>query len=114
MRTPVWCRHRARELGPAVSELIAELLTDGVLHRLRAAQGVLRLADRYSPERLDAACARAIAVGDPGYRTVKGILAAGTEHDGTPPRVVVHAPAHLHGAANLFSHLSDTEQEAAG
>jgi hypothetical protein len=46
---------------------------------------VLRLADRYSPERLDAACARAIAVGDPGYRTVKGILAAGTEHGDDPP-----------------------------
>jgi transposase len=114
MRTPVWCRHRARELGPAVSELITELLADPVLHRLRAAQGVLRLAERYSPRRLDAACARAIAVGDPGYRTVKGILVAGTEHEGSPPLAVVHAPAHLHGAVNLFSHLSDTDQEAAG
>lgn len=114
MRTPAWCRHRARELGPAVTELVAGLLADGVLHQLRAAQGVLRLADRYPVARLDAACARAIAVGDPGYRTVKGILVAGTEHDATPQPAVVDTPAHLHGAATLFSHLSEPGQEVAG
>ena len=42
------------------------------------AQGVLRLADTArGPERLEAACRRAIEIGDPEYRTVKGILAAG-------------------------------------
>lgn len=112
MRTPAWCRHRAAELGPAVVELVGLLLADGVLHRLRAAQGVLRLADRYSAARLDAACARAITVGDPAYRTVKGILVAGTEHDDAPPPVVIDAPAHLHGPS-LFDGLSE-DQEAAG
>jgi len=67
-RTPTWCRHRAGELGPAVTELVEVLLTEPVLHRLRAAQGVLRLAERYPLARLDAACARAIKVGDPSYR----------------------------------------------
>jgi len=36
-------------------------------------------AGQDTPERLDAACAKAIAVGDPSYRTIKGILLAGTE-----------------------------------
>ena len=59
------------------------------LHRLRAAQGVLASAPtNTATPRLEAACARAIAVGDPTYRTIKGILAAGTEHgdDLTGPR----------------------------
>jgi len=32
-------------------------------------QGVPRLAERHRLERLDAACATAVAVGDPTYRT---------------------------------------------
>lgn len=117
MRTPAWCRRRAHELGPAVAALVEGLLTEPVLHRLRAAQGVLRLAERYAPARLEAACARAIAVGDPGYRTVKGILAAGTEAEGTPAPRVPQAPAHLHGQATLFDglwtgELADSTEEA--
>jgi hypothetical protein len=76
MRNPTWCRRRAAELGTSVASVVASLLEVNALHRLRSAQGVVGLADKYG-ERLDAACARAIAVGDPSYRTVKGILAAG-------------------------------------
>ena len=102
MRTPVWCRRRAAELGPSVLAVVEALFEINALHRLRSAQGVVRLADRYTPERLDAACARALVVGDPSYRTVKGILAAGTEHEGTPEPSSPTAPAHLHGPARLF------------
>jgi hypothetical protein len=45
---------------------------------------VIGLADKHDPARLEAACAKAIAAGDPSYRTVKGILAAGTERDQLP------------------------------
>lgn len=112
MRTPVWCRRRAAELGPAVSELVNALLENQALHHLRAAQGVVGLADKHSAERVDAACRRAINVGDPGYRTVKGILAAGTEADGEVEPTAPSAPAHLHGRTSLFEHLG--EGEAAG
>jgi hypothetical protein len=103
MRTPTWCRKRAAELGGSVAEVIASLLEVNALHRLRSAQGVVRLVDRYSAERLNAACARAIAVGDPSYRTVKGILAAGTESEpGDEADDTADAPAHLHGPEALF------------
>jgi len=82
------------------------------LHRLRSAQGIIGLADRHGVDRLDAACARAIEVGDPSYRTVKGILVAGTEQAGRPAVVAPTAPAHLHGQAALFAAI-DTG-EAAG
>ena len=37
-----------------------QLLGDRVVDRLRAAQGVIRLGDRYGAGHLDAACARAL------------------------------------------------------
>ena len=96
-RTPVWCRKRAAEVGPCCAAVVAELLELNVLHRLRSAQGILGLADRYSPERLEAACARAAEVGDPSYRTVKGLLLAGTEAKPAPEPTGAGTPALLHG-----------------
>jgi transposase len=104
MRTPTWCRRRAAEIGPAATGVIDELLAENALFRLRAAQGVLGLADKHDPGRLEAACAKAIAAGDPSYRTVKGILAAGTETTQIPrPTGDAGAPAHLHGPQRLFA-----------
>ena len=84
MRTPAWCRRQAAAVGPSCEYLIGELLADNALYRLRAAQGVIGLADKHDPSRLEAACAKAIAAGDPSYRTVRGILAAGAERDQLP------------------------------
>ncbi len=84
MRTPAWCRRQATGIGPACMQVIGELLTDNALYRLRSAQGIIGLADKHDPSRLEAACAKAIAAGDPSYRTVKGILAAGAERDQLP------------------------------
>lgn len=106
MRTPVWCRKRSAELGPAVAELIGELLGVQALHRLRAAQGVIALAERYDPERLDAACAGALYAGDPSLRTVRGILRNGREALVlAEPAALPEAPAHLHGCDTLFAYL---------
>jgi hypothetical protein len=85
-------------VGPACATLVGELLSVNALFRLRQAQGVLRLGQRHGDARLEAACARALEAGDPSYRTVKGILAAGTEHDGIqPPLPGLAVPAWLRG-----------------
>ena len=102
-RTPTWCRRRAAEHGPNVTAVVDELLAVNVLHRLRAVQGILGLADKHTATRLDAACRRAITVGDPSYRTNRGILTAGTENVDQPAPVTPSAPAHLHGTAQLFN-----------
>ncbi len=104
MRTPTWCRTRAAEIGPATEQVIAGLLEVNALFRLRAAQGVLGLAGKHGPARLEAACAAAVAAGDPSYRTVKGILAIGAET--APPRPASGdggAAAHLRGPSQLFA-----------
>lgn len=106
MRTPTWCRAKAREIGPAATEVITGLLEVNALFRLRAAQGVIGLADKHSAERVEKACARAIEVGDPSYRTIKGILAAGTETDPAPASTGDGgAAAHLHGPSQLFGNV---------
>lgn len=104
MKTPTWCRDRAVEIGPACAKVINELLEINVLFRLRSAQGVLGLADKHGPQRLEAACAKAITAGDPSYRTIKGILATGAETDPPrPPTGDAGAAAHLHGPDALFA-----------
>ena len=106
MRTPTWCRNRAAEIGPATVAVIAELLAQNALFRLRAAQGVLGLADRHSAQRLELAAAKAITVGDPSYRTIQGILAAGAEADPAPPSTGDGgAAAFLHGPSRLFGNV---------
>src|SRR5580658_5177573 len=102
MRTPVWCRKQAAQIGPACQQVIAGLLTDNALYRLRSAQGVIGLGDKHHPGRLEAACAKAIDAGDPSYRTIKGILAAGTERDQLPAASGDGgAAAFLHGPASF-------------
>jgi transposase len=41
--------------------------------------GVMRLGEKYSPERLEAACARAVALGAYSYKNVKNILEKGLD-----------------------------------
>jgi hypothetical protein len=104
MRTPAWCRERADGVGPACTAVVEVLFEVNALYRLRSAQGVLRLADTYGAERLEAACRKAIDAGDPSYRTIKGILAAGLERDPAPEGSGDGgAAAFLRGPAQLFA-----------
>ncbi len=107
MRTPQWCIKQAGDLGEDVKSLVEGLLELHALYRLRQAQGVVRLAEKYGNVRLNAACRRASEIGDPEYRTVKGILVAGTENDGREEQLAPDAPAHLHGPVRLFENIDD-------
>jgi len=74
-----WCLERAAGIGAACRDLIAHLLADRIVERLRAAQGVIALVKGHGAERVEAACARALAHDSPFYRTVKTILASGVD-----------------------------------
>jgi hypothetical protein len=89
----------AELVGPACEAVISEFMRDNAIHHLRSAQGVLGLRDKHGCERLETACARAIEVGDPSYRTIKGIPIAGTEHAEHEPAsgAAVAAGAFLRG-----------------
>jgi transposase len=97
---PAVCQERATAIGAATAALVAGRLTPYTLGRLREVRALLRLAESYPPERLEAACRLALDDGDGRYRTVRGILER--ELDRVPPQVeapVVAAPAYLRGPA---------------
>jgi transposase len=76
---PQYCLQEAARIGPACRTLIERLFADRVLDQLRSAQGVIRLAKKVGPVRLEAACKRALAFDAPRYRTVKTILDKGLD-----------------------------------
>lgn len=100
-----WCDARAAEVGPRCAELVGRLLADRIAERLRAAQALLGLAERYGAPRLEAACTRALLHDSPHYRTVKTILATGADQQ---PMVQPDTPAayarsrYTRTAAELF------------
>jgi hypothetical protein len=60
LRAPDRCIDQAQRLGPAVGQFITVLLRGTFpWARLRQAQKLLRLAERYGPDRINAACAQA-------------------------------------------------------
>jgi transposase len=77
----------------------------------RSCLGILRLAKQHGPARLDAACARAVAIGARSYRHVESILKPGLDRlplDPEPATTSARAPhANVRGPA--YYELPDTE-----
>ena len=74
VRDVAWCKRRAERIGPSTLAVIEALMEPYALHKLRSCQGIVHLADKHSPTVVETACARALEVGDPSYRTVKGLI----------------------------------------
>lgn len=70
----LYCLAKGREVGNATDEFITLILTPPSLTHRRKAQAVLRLAEKYGAERLEAACRRAIAFGNLEYKSLENIL----------------------------------------
>ena len=71
----------AGKTGPHTEKLIAHIL-EGRAHPqqgFRSCLGIMRLGKHYSPERLEAACARAICIKAHSYRSVESILKKGLD-----------------------------------
>jgi transposase len=71
----------AAQTGPKTADVVAAILA----HRThpetgrRACLGLMRLAERHGVSRLEAACARALVIGNPRYKTVETILKTGLD-----------------------------------
>lgn len=85
LRAPDRVVREAARLGPSIG-LFAEHLLDGDFPwaKLRQGQKLLRLAERYSTPRLDAACARALAVDLINVTRVEGMLKLAVEQEPLP------------------------------
>lgn len=104
VRNPDWCREQAGLLGDNAGALVDGLLTSAAIHRLRQAQGVIRLAEIYPADRIDAACALALGA-DGQYITVRNLLRNGLET--SPPALVSEradtAGGFLHGVQAMVA-----------
>ena len=76
IQTPTYCRRLAADIGPSTLKVVETLLAERPLERLRAVQAILALHKSVGPDRLEAACARALHFGDVRYRRIKNILNA--------------------------------------
>jgi transposase len=68
------CIASAKEIGEATGQVITKILTSAGKIHLRKAQGILRLANSYSADRLELACLRASAYDNYTYNAISNIL----------------------------------------
>lgn len=77
--TRATCPAYAAAIGPATHQVVVDLLAARPLDRFRTAVRILHLAERFTPARLEAACALGLAHGDVQLGTLKRMLEAGLE-----------------------------------
>jgi len=85
--TPERIIHWVGKTGPAAAELAAQIIA-GRPHPeqgFRACRGLIRLGETYGADRLEAACARALALQSPLYKTVSQILEQNLDRQPLPP-----------------------------
>jgi transposase len=92
--TPSRLAHWAGTIGPETQRLVEAILADRPHPEMgyRSCLGILRLARRDGPVRLEAACARAVAGGARSYRHVDAILKNGLDRL-PPPALPITPPA---------------------
>jgi transposase len=71
----------AESIGPHVGQIATAIMGRRTHPETgyRACLGVIRLADRFGRDRVDAACARAVAIGSPSFKSVQAILKSGLD-----------------------------------
>jgi len=112
-RTPERCRHLAVRVGPATQQVVETLLTERPLDRLRAVQAILRLEETVGPQRLEAACGRALYFGDVRYRRIKQILNSALDQEPLPeaaPRLAQRSFAFARSGAEFFASVEGRER----
>ena len=104
-RAPDQLKREAAKLGPAVGEFAQRLLADPLpWAKLRQGHKLLRLAERYTGPRLDAACRRALDVDLIDVRRLERILVQALDEE-TSSQLPLPAPAgRFARAGSVFAH----------
>ena len=112
-RAPDGIKSKAGELGPAVAEF-ADHLFAGPLPWARIRQGhkLLRLGERYTAKRLDAACRRALDVDLIDVRRVERILVQALEQETTPELPTPLPEGRFARPGSVFAHSNQYRRTA--
>jgi transposase len=109
--TPSRLTDWAGRIGAQTRALVAAILADRPHPEqgYRSCLGLLRLGRRYGEARLEAACARALAVGARSYRHVDSILKHGLERLPPPDVAAASRPAPVHEHLRGPAYYQDPE-----
>lgn len=94
-----YCLAKAKEMGTSVDQFLTCILTPPSLTRRRKAQAVLRLAEIYGKERLEAACKRALQFDNLKLRSLKKILEDELDKLALPEE---GSPLPIHNTTGMF------------
>ena len=84
--TPQRVIHWAATSGPATAQVVETILASRPHPQqgFRSCLGIMRLGKSYSPERLEAACRRALTLGACSYKSIESILKKGLDRQPLP------------------------------
>jgi len=86
----------ARKTGPLCGKVVEHILQSKPHPEqgFRSCLGIIRLGKGVGPERLEAACARALRFGTCSYRSIKSILEKGLDQQPPEPELPLNSPTH--------------------
>jgi transposase len=92
--TPERIRHWGTTIGKHTDDVMNNIMLSKrhVEHGYRACLGILRLSKKYSPERLEKACRKALAIGAVSYKTIRSLLKSNLEGSDVDIEVKPSAP----------------------
>ena len=100
-------RKWAASIGTNTSKAVDAILTSGRVEQqsYRSCMGLLKLADKYSPARLEKACEKALCfTGKPSYKSIKNLLAVMKEspEDNHPEETIPETPRGITRGARYY------------
>lgn len=110
LRAPDRVKRNAVAQGPAVATF-ADRLFDGPLPwaKLRQGQKLIRLGERYTPERLDAACRKALSVDLIDVRRLERILVEALEDEVVQNHAPPLPPGRFARPGNVFAYKNGSD-----
>jgi transposase len=95
---PEWFLHQASQIGPATEEAVRRAMAcrRHPQQGFNAAQGILRMAKVYTPQRLEKACQRLLHFKAVSFRTLKTILEQSLDQQTCLPLTAPPEPPLLH------------------
>ena len=102
----------ARKTGPQCAKLVEQVLQNRPHPEMgfRSCLGILRLGKGVGPERLEAACARALRFDTGSYQSVKSILEKGLDRQQPEPEEPLASPSHQNVRGQAYYAQTKTEE----
>jgi hypothetical protein len=108
LRSPNYLRQQSAKLGEAVGAFADKLLSGPTpWSKMRQAYKLLRMGEKYTPSRLNAACEKALAVDLIDVRRLERILVEALEEEVMPVMAAPTPPGRFARPGNVFAISSD-------